>query len=346
MSIIIRCADLDQDRGLIIDALLRYLTPLSTLARFQWLYKSNPHGVAHAWIATDDKKQSVVGVAAAFPKRVYRATRETLAWVLGDFCIDGQYRTLGPALQLQRACLATLKAENVEFCYDFPSSTMLAVYKRLGISTTQRMVRVAKPLRMDRKLRTLVKPAVAARILSPIGNWLLSLRNYDPKNNNNVHIESHRGECGEEFTLLARRARRPQCIAVIHSADYLNWRYQQNPLYYYEMFTVRRDGELLGYAIFLHEGEDAMLADLFGIDEGPVLEALLAHAGKLMKVRGVQTLSAAINESDPWLRILQNQGFETREFIPMMIYEPYAAVPSGRKIEQQKWCLMHGDRDS
>jgi hypothetical protein len=242
--------------------------------------------------------------------------------------------------------LATVKAENVEFCYDFPSSSMLAVYKRLGISAAQRMIRVAKPLRVDRKLRTLVKPAVAARVLSPIGNWLLSLCSHGAKNSNSVYIEAHRGECGAEFTILARQARRTQCIAVIHSADYLNWRYQQNPLYEYEIFTARHKGELLAYAIFLHEGEDAMLVDLFGVDEDPVLQALLAHAGKLVSARGVQSLSAAINESHPWLRILQNQGFKTREFIPMVIYKPRGAIASGRSIEQQKLCLMHGDRDS
>jgi hypothetical protein len=223
---------------------------------------------------------------------------------------------------------------------------MLAVYKRLGLPATQRMVRLAKPLRMDRKLRALINQPVAARVLSLVGNWLLSLRNDGFKNSISVHIEAHRGECGEEFTLLAHRARRPQGIAVIHSADYLNWRYRQNPLYRYEIFTARREGDLLGCAVFLQEGDDAMLVDFFGVDERAVLQALVAHVSKLMAERGVQTLSAAISESHPWRRILQDQGFKSRELSPLVTYVPGGAGASGRKVEQENWCLMHGDRDS
>src|SRR5438067_1465189 len=100
MNIVVRRADLDQDREPIIETLLHHLTPRSTAARYEWLYRSGPHGEARAWVATDTESQRIIGVAAAFPRRVRSEMGESLAWVLGDFCIDKQYRSLGPALQL------------------------------------------------------------------------------------------------------------------------------------------------------------------------------------------------------------------------------------------------------
>jgi hypothetical protein len=75
----------------------------------------------------------------------------------GDFCIHEDYRILGPALQLQRACLADIDPETIAFSYDFPSARMLAVYKRLHIDPLGNICRFAKPRRIDRKIEELVK---------------------------------------------------------------------------------------------------------------------------------------------------------------------------------------------
>src|SRR6516165_11096555 len=97
------------DRGIIIEVLARYLTPLSDDHRFQWLYLNGVHGTPQAWLAVDANGDNICGAAAAFPRRFQMGNEEVLGWVLGDFCLDPQYRSLGPALQLQRACLGVLE---------------------------------------------------------------------------------------------------------------------------------------------------------------------------------------------------------------------------------------------
>src|SRR5262245_49551704 len=161
MKIAIRPANLKSDREAIIEVLSRFLTPLSDERRLSWLYENNPAGTARAWFANSETE--TIGMAAAFPRRVYVADREGVSWVLGDFCISGTYRSLGPALQLQRVCLAAAEKEGVLFCYDFPSASMLAVYKRLGFNMTGEMLRLAKPLRVDRKVKDLVKSPITRR---------------------------------------------------------------------------------------------------------------------------------------------------------------------------------------
>ena len=173
MSITTVPAGLDSQRELIVETLLRYLAGRSDDRWFDWLYVRSPSGQARTWLAIDNDGGAVIGAAAAFPRQFYSINNELLVWVLGDFCLDPRYRSLGPALQLQRACLSVLESNQGMFCYDFPSASMVAVYKRLGFSVTGKMLRLAKPLRVDRKVKEMVKNAAAQRVVTSVGNALL-----------------------------------------------------------------------------------------------------------------------------------------------------------------------------
>ena len=173
MDIRVREADIESDGDALLDALSRYLNPLADRARFDWLYKNNPHGKVRAWIAFDNAGRTVVGTAAVFPRRVYNRDSEAIAWVLGDFCINDTYRALGPALTLQRAVLSALEPSGIPFCYDFPGRAMTAVYKRLKVEVFAEMIRLAKVVRVDRKLREHVRSELLVNIMSAVGNAFL-----------------------------------------------------------------------------------------------------------------------------------------------------------------------------
>src|SRR5689334_17291434 len=104
----IQQANLESDRGLLIDAIRRFLSPQSDEGRFDWLYRKGPHGRAIVWIATDGADGPLIGAAAAFPRRMYADNGVTVGCVLGDFFVAPEYRSLGPAVQLQRACLGSV----------------------------------------------------------------------------------------------------------------------------------------------------------------------------------------------------------------------------------------------
>jgi hypothetical protein len=346
MNIAIRHADLEEDRELLIDALFRYLSPYADGSRFTWLYRNNPHGQAKAWIASDMDNGRIVGMASAFPRRVYVDEREALGWVLGDFCIHDRYRSLGPALQLQRACLAGVDSGEVAFCYDFPSTTMLAIYKRLCIDTSTPMVRLAKPLRVDRKVAGLVNWPVLARGLSATGNLVLALNDWRLRTGSTVTISTDERKCGEEFSQLARHIKGRYGVCVQRSAEYLNWRYFANPLRRYAMLTARRDGVLLAYAIFCQHRTDAILVDLFGVDDPVVISSLVHRLLALLREGDIVTVSVPILASHPWVGPLQHLGFRARETSPVVIYALHPLPSSCGVFEGIDWFLMYGDRDS
>ena len=345
MAITTADADLTRDRELLIDTVSRFLTPLSDGRRFDWLYKNNPEGVARTWLAMDTETGRLVGTAAAFPRRCYLGQSEISVWVFGDFCFDAQYRSLGPALQLQRACLRALESDSRAFSYDFPSAGMLAVYKRLGFDVTVTMIRLARLLRVDRKVREVINIPAAERVVSTVGNTLLRFVSANTVPDRSVELHHHQGLCGEEFTMLAEEQRGRTGMCIQRSAKYLNWRYVNNPLTHYGFLTARRHGILKGYAVWTEAGKDAFVVDLFGENDPAVVKGLLSEVVSYLVERGVMTLSVWLNDSHPWLSWYSEMGFRERDFVPMVCI-PGPALGNSVDVRSAKWFLMQGDRDS
>lgn len=340
MALTIRAADLGADRDLIIETLRQHLTPHSDAARFDWLYRGNPFGHAVAWIAVDDGRGETVGMASAFPRRAFQDGKHERCWVLGDFCIHEQYRTLGPAVQLNRACLSGVDQGTVSFCYDFPSDQMMAVYRRLGIQPFGQMTRFAKVLRWGRKLRHVVTASGIRTGLGILGDIADRLaRRPAPPHGISVALED--APCDDAFDDLDRANRARFWLYLDRSAAYLNWRYRTNPLVRHEILTARRGGELLGYAVFTPSEPEAVLADLFARDDGTT-RLLLDEAAELLKARGVVTLSVPAHSSHPLIPHLLRSGFRARETSPVILYRrPHSEPKTGGA-----WSLLNGDRDS
>lgn len=343
MALQIRPADLKIDRELLIDVLYRYLTPLSDGRRFDWLYQESPHGPARVWVAVDRDTGAVVGASAIFPRRMYAGGMETSGGVLGDFCIQPHYRSLGPALQLQRASLQAAQSAGLLFTYDFPSASMLAVYKRLGVELQQKMIRLAKPLRADRKIAEILGGGPLARVLTVLANRVIDWRDRGLKVEDGWVIALAGATCGEEFSTLAQEVSGRYGVCVERSAEYLNWRYLAHPFRRHEILTARRQGRLGGYVTFTQNGEDADIVDLFGLYETEVFTNLLAGVVAILRQRGVVTISASVLATHPLVKWLEDLGFRRRESRPVMVQSPdrFQASPGTRR--NQSWFLMGGD---
>ena len=346
VSIFVRQACLNSDRHTIIEFLRRHLTPLSDDARFEWLYLNNPHGRASAWVAMQPDQAMPVGIAAAFPRRILVRERQVLGWVLGDFCISDEHRSLGPALQLQRACLAGIDSGAIAFCYDFPSTGMMAVYRRLRITEEGTMVRLAKPLRVDRKVREFVKVPVLDQGLIFGGNLLLQLTEGIFSPPHDLRFSLQQSPCGDEFTTLATQVAGQWGIHIERSAAYLNWRFLSNSRARHEVLTVRRQDRLVGYAVFTHTGDNGTLIDLFGQTDPKILGGLVKALLRLLRDRGVVTVSAPLYSAHPLMSMLLALGFKERESIPVVIYRSPHLRNQASGTNERTWYLTSGDRDS
>jgi hypothetical protein len=343
MSVQIRRAVLDSDCTDLIELSRRHLAPNADRRRFDWLYFQNPFGSAHAWLAEDSTSGAAVGAAAAFPRKFLIDGTEKMGWVLGDFCLDEKYRALGPALRLQRACLECVEPPH-EFCYDFPSDSMMAVYKRLGINQTGSLVRWAKPLRAEEKLESLTGSKTIAQGLGVIANAALANRGYKGRNSD-CEISAHEGSFGEEFSALDRQLTVAGCIRTVRTAEYLNWRYLAHPDVEHESLTARRKGKLIGYVVIATHPKIARIVDLCSIEEPAVIARLLAGAVERLTAGSAATANMAVGDGHPWTAIFERAGFIRRESSPVVV-APKPGSPLSENDFQKNWYLMQGERDS
>jgi hypothetical protein len=341
MTMLFRQADCGSDCQEIVDTLQANLPYLPHARLFQWLYRRNPEGPALVWVARDPGSGRMIGVAAAFPRRLYCSGKEVQGYLLGDFCISASHRSLGLAVMLQRACLEGLTATGAKYVFDFPSHTMLAVYRRLHIAANQTMIRHAKLLHADRKVAERLPAGALARGLSVIANAGLRLRDAGARRRANCAITAEAGPWGEEFTQAGREWSPRMGTCVARTAEYLNWRYGQHPLRPYEMLTARDAGTLGGYLVQHMEGVDCSIDDLVAGDDNVRCDLLLG-AIAAARERRVQTLSAPWLSSHPGSRLLQKCGFRPRESRPLVVLAlPQAESQAGQGNEG--WYLSHGD---
>src|SRR5271155_5966499 len=338
----IRPALLDSDEAVITDLLKRHLEPTADHKRFRWLYRDSPHGEARAWLA-GDSQGNAVGLAAAFPRRMRVRGVEKRNWVLGDFCLDEQYRSLGPALQLQKACLSLVPEASGEFCYDFPSAGMMAIYRRLGIRFESEVIRWVMPIRAERKLERLFRSKKLARYVGPAANFVLSRRGR--KRDSAYDMGVHERAFGEEFNVLDQALRNRQGICTIRNADYLNWRYLAHPTRAHEVLTARSAGELAGYIVFDCQGENANIIDICSVDEPKAITSLLAAAVDLVRKRGADNMNLCAAAEHPWQAIFERCGFLPREASPLVVFASSQIVNETFK-GPANWYLMQGERDS
>ncbi|MGA7235520.1 MAG: GNAT family N-acetyltransferase [Bryobacteraceae bacterium] len=345
MTISVHPVESESQSQELIDTLQANLPHLPHARLFPWLYLRNPEGRALVWHATNSETGRMIAVAAAFPRRVYVRGEAVRGYVLGDFCVDAGHRSLGLALALQRACLEGLSRGDTGFAFDFPSQTMLAIYKRLQIEVNATMIRYAKPLRADRKVADRVPVPAIARGLTLAANAALILRDVRMGRSGDWAIAADPGPWGEEFTRAAREWSSSVGVCVARTAEYLNWRFREHPLQKYEMLTARQGSRLSGYLIHHSNGEDWTIADLFAEDDG-ARSVLLTEATTIARKHGAHTVSVAWLATHSGRRLLEENGFRPRESSPVVLVG--LPQPAQRPVQPEKdqWFLTSGDWES
>lgn len=342
MGLVTRAADLEKERGIILALLERNLVDVAHRARYEWLYLRNPAGPAWCWVVEDERRGVPVGVASLFPRAVWLQGRRRLCGQVGDFGVDMGYRTLGPAVLLQRATLRPVEDGAVAFCYDCPPHERArASLRRLALEPWSRMVRYARPLRVDRYVGQWLKGLVG-EVVARAGNAVLRMTSWRGGGRRASRIEVHEGLFGEEFSRLDAKLVAGTEVRGVRSAEILNWRFREDPLNRYTVLTARLHGELVGYAVLRPAGGSTELVDILGWSGGVLVE-LLEAAAMVAHSEGSQALSALASAGGALQGCLARAWFRLRSHGPSVV--PYARPGSSEAVElaMAHWELTHAD---
>lgn len=347
MPIVVRPADLETDSDRLVDLLREQLNPLTDRKRFDWMYRRSPFGAATVWLAIEEESGEIVGSAGALPRPVYVDGRAVPGCVFADFWIHPRYRVLGPALKLQRACLSAVESSTYAIAYDFPRAAMVAVYKRLGFPLDAALVRLTRPLRLDRQIAARIGSPVLARAVSSVANtvfrWRDRLFTRAPE-----HVVSHGPAAFDaDFTALASETAARHSPCVVRSAAYLNWRFRDHFHVRYELLAARRQSELRGYLVVTETAESLEIADALFADDDAVVRDLVAAASDLARQRRKQSLNVPLAASSPIVDALLRLGFYARERQAVIAYglrpETDAGMSARKLPAAASWWFTAGD---
>jgi GNAT superfamily N-acetyltransferase len=158
-------------------------------------------------------------------------------------------------------------------------------------------------------------------------------------------------EIGPEFDALWERASPRLGLAARRDAAYLEWRFRRYPQDVFDVFAVRRGGELAGWAVTTlgRRGGKLVgfLADALWADD-EALAFALAFATYELEARGADVVECLA--SHPAVgRTLRRMGFWRRSTRTRLLYkanrpEAEAALADARRLE--RWHVTYADSDA
>jgi hypothetical protein len=336
----IRRAEDDDRDGLL--ALIAKLYRGDSVARYEHLYRSNPHGAALTWLAVETATGQAVACTSLFPRRVYVGGRERPGSIGGDCFVEPRVRRQGLAVALHRASLAEMRGGGVDFMYGPPVPNNLAALLKAGSTLVSEYRRWVRPLDGGVSVvasfygRTGPLAAkvigVPLRLLDRVGRS--AMRDYSME---------EVARFGVEFDQLFERVAPTHTIACVRDSRYLTWRYaaprQQLPL------AVRRHGELVGLVVMEMDQERAALVDVFTSADAASTDIALRLAMDYAASRGCFSIEAHATERSPVARRLARLGYILRGARGFQV----AANPLDPQLDvltsPDSWHLMEADKD-
>jgi hypothetical protein len=262
---------------------------------------------------------------------------------VGDFAVDVAYRSLGPAIHLQRATFIPVDAGELAFCYDCPPHERgMATFHRLGLRAACRVERFSKPLRVERLLRTRIPVAAPLRSMtSALLNAALRIRDFSLASRSDISVSTHTGTFEPEFTEMDQRiAKVSDPVRNRRYGPDLEWRFRQDPLWECEVMTARRGGRLIGFVAYAPEGDRAHLVDL-SATSALVAQVLFRAVTRRARKEGRSAIDSLAVPTSSMPASLRRAGFFQRETAASIV--PYVHDDLKASLGARSWSFFGAD---
>jgi len=348
MLVSIKEVDVEKNIDTFVELLNRNRSNRIGRERFEWLYLKNPCGKAKAWVVFDNLSRDAVAFTCVLPRLVKVEREDVMCWNCGDFSVDKKFRSLGVAIKLRRKAKECVDNSEIMALYAHPNDRMKMIHEKVGHPCIGEMQRFAKVLHADRQLKQLIKIPILDNVLCFGANFILGCRDALLSAGNRRYafeILSNK-PYGDEYDQLFDDASKHYCIIGDRGADYLNWRYGQNPLYKTERLTIRKDGRLIGYLIYCIEDHVAVFKDILCLPDDDVLKALLGYWVKLLRQNKMHSISTILMKTNPVVHSFKQIGFKPRpEISSVHAYANQHNEIYEKWIDGSNWYITVGDRD-
>lgn len=281
-------------------------------AKFEWFYRAAPDG-AQLQVLRPGPGQEIVGTAGVGWRRMRAGERALRGGLLADMAVLAGHRTLGPAMQLQRAASERALAVG-DLVYGFPNANAVPVVKRLGYVHIGDMVLYVRALRhasyLQRKL-----PGLPARVLGSAVDGAFAVRD--------LLRNAHRGRLHAHWSrtphdLPHPRWQHPGMLEGVRDRAVLEWRFAHSPLAAFRFLYLRRSAAAPPVAWFVchRDGDVLRIAD-FGFEAGAAVPHCMARLAQAAVADGCKSLAVECCLPQHERAALLRSGFRARQRRPI-----------------------------
>ena len=327
----------DRDR---IVALMSNIYPGDMRARYEWLYRSNPHGRALTWLAIERSSGQTVGCTSIFPRNVIVAGRERVGGIGGDCYIDTRARRRGLATALHRASFAEMHELGVDFMYGPPNHSNLGALVKAGSRVVTRYRRWVRPL-LRRGAHSWTMGTLKAHLA---GVPITVLERLGGTDASGFQLELV-SEFGREFEEMFARGVATHRIACVRDRQYLNWRYLSVAESRQIRLAVKRSGELVGFVALEPCGEHAAIADMFLANDPKLIDAALQLLIEYAANAGCSSLELSMTQGCAITSRLRRLGFIGRDERGFQVAVSDGDSQADVLLSANAWHFTEADQD-
>ncbi|MBI5586778.1 MAG: GNAT family N-acetyltransferase [Deltaproteobacteria bacterium] len=343
---IIEKADPGRDKKELLPLLQRNLEGISE-ERFTWNYLKAP---VVCLTARDGSSGELVGTCAIFLRDIYVGGKQCRAGIAGDFAVDKKHRTFGPALMIQKALLASLGAERVDFTYSIPNPLSEPLLVRLGYKEIGKYHRYVKLLKAEYRENRNILPSPLKGIASGLTDFTLKTlsKEFRYRRPESVTVETPVSFDGR-FDALSAAAGKKLGIVGARDSKFLHWRYKESSYRDYRVFAVTAEkGSLTGYIVYYIDENVAYIADMLcDRDIKNAVKTLLSEFCIQMRKDSVGSVSirylgaSSVEAQIKGMNFFEDKRNETRVYV----FCPPSQTESGFILNSENWYILEGDND-
>lgn len=325
-------------------------------ARYERLYRANPHGEAVSWVAVDDATQEVVALTSLFPRRIMVAGVERIGAIGGDTFVSPGARRQGLATRLHKASRDDMLEHGVQFHFGAPVVANLHALAKVGGVSVSDFFLYVRPLTsafVADKLAVRLPSAapesarrVLAKTVAPGALAVFNARRrpipagYEAERN---HV------FGGDWDRWAREQVDRTGVHCVRDAAYMSYRYEEGQCEGWQAYQIRHGGTIAGmFALeFSEDGRRAFIGDLFTAFDVSSMCAALRLAAREAKRAGCDSISIRTTTKRPVVEALARDGFVERGGgdTPKLSLTPARDTDEPDLLREGAWFFVERDQD-
>ena len=319
--------------------------------KFTWFYQNNPAGPATAFLLkhiSPTATGEVVGACGLGTRELMVGGERVTSGLMADFSVDGDHRTVMPALLLQRA-LCTDALQHYPCAYAFPNSSAVGIFSRIGFQPLGRMRRYMKVLRTRHYLQKRAPYMLAVAAGTAVDILVRSAAMAGRFSGGGRHRVSWVSDVDARFDRFWDRVRRNYRFIGVRDAAFLRWRFVTRPERRASFAVLTDDsGEISAYAALVEKERGiAFIADFLTSTDAS-LHILLRRVVAALRSRPYHAVTTVFMGPSEIQRVLIAAGLKHRgdaKFV-VMGRSPQQAANGAFPISAEDAYLTEADRDN